>query len=55
MILHTLENKSHPNKNNTSLGWQKGSNSGVGLKFSAQSQYIAGLNPWFRLICYSDI
>ena len=45
MILYISGNKPHPDENNTSLGWQKESISGVGLELSAQPQRMAGLDP----------
>ena len=55
MILYTLGNKPHPDKNDTSLGWQRRSISGVGLESSAPPQYVASLDPRYRLVCHLNI
>ena len=48
-------NKLHPDKNNTSSSWQKGSISGINLEPSIQPQHVTGLDPWCRLVCHPDI
>ena len=55
MILHIPANKPHPDENNTSSGWQKGSISGIGLYPSTKPQCMASLDPWYRLISHPDI
>ena len=55
MTLRISENKPHSNKNDISSNWQRVNISRVGLKSSAQSQCVAGLDPWYRLVYHLDI
>ena len=55
MTLHTPGNRSHLDENNISSGWQRGSISRAGLGPSEQPQCVAGLDPWCKSVCPSDI
>ena len=50
MTLHISGNKSHPDENNISSGWQKANISEVGLESSIQPQYVASLDAWCRSV-----
>ena len=55
MILHILENRSHPNENNISSSWQRGGISRASLIPSVWPQYMAGLDLQYRSICHLGI
>ena len=55
MILYTPENRSHFDKNDIFLGWQKKSIFGAGLKTSIQPQRVADLDPHCRSVCHLGI
>ena len=55
MTLRISKNKPHPNENNIASGWQRVNISEVGLKPNVQPQHVAGLDFWYRSVCYPDI
>ena len=55
MTLRTLRNKSHPNENSISSGWQKANISRVCLETSVQPQCVASWDLLYRSIYHPDI
>ena len=55
MILYTPENGSHPDKNDISLGWQRGNISGARLELSIRHQRMVGLGPQYRSVYHLGI